>query len=325
MITLKNNFDKTNLPDNWIDSTTKKDKTSFPIEEVKQACQQWMKKFFKDFEPSEVKKYKIEQLYQEDVEHSQEKRKAMQAAYKTLWSEKKGLMDVWKGVPPKGWTKHSGTYYSCMVEDPNRPGYIFKFCSAVSYIGLLSAHFLRVPKGKELQRIVKEENLDELEIVNEHLIALKTQDEIQRLHEAAQSYYFVVKSKKINLLGKAKTISKLSSYTLQRQIKIATQIMQMICKSGLVDVGFDNFNINHETGKLVVIDTKPLRGSLFLDEESKFYGQYQRNDEFMKKYSNSLTVKQGLDNMIKACDQLPGFKKVAQVYRECFLVRVEKS
>ncbi len=238
---------------------------------------------------------------------------------------KKGSIDEWKGVLPEGWTKHSGSGHSCNVEDPNRPGYIFKFVCALHPSGHPAAHFLRVPKGKELQRIVKEENLNELEIVDEHLIALKTQDEIQKLDENKQCYYFVVKSKKVNLLNRTKTISKLSSYKLQRQIQIATQIMQLICKSGLGDVGFHNFNINQETGKLVVFDTEPLFWSLFLDEESKFNGQYYSNDRFMNNYPNSKTVKQGLNNMIKACDQLPVFKKVAQVYRDCFLVLVEKS
>ena len=292
----------------------KEDETTFPLDGVKNACQQWMNTFLKDFEPSKVKKYKIEQLYIDDVVSSNEETEAMRAVYKTLWNEGG---TCWMGGLPEGWTKHSGSNRSWNVEHIKYPDHIFKFCSGSPGRGVPAAHFLRVPKGKEIQRIVDEEGLDELEVVDERLIALKSQDEIQEERENEQCYHFVVKSKKINLLNDQETISRLSSLPQQKQIKIATQIMQMICKSGLGDVGFHNFNINKETGKLVVLDTEPLFGSLLLDEESKFDHQYERTNELMEFCTNSETVKIGLDNMIEACKQLPVFEKVAKVYKEC--------
>lgn len=295
----------------------KEDETTFPLDVVKNDCQHWMNTFLKDFEPLKVKKYKIEQLYIDDVLSSKEETKAMRAVYKTLWNERG---TCWMGGLPDGWTKHSGSIRSWNVEHIKYPDHIFKFCSRPPGRGVPAAHFLRVPKGKEIQRIVDEEGLDELEVVDERLIALKSQDEIQEEDENEQCYHFVVKSKKINLLNNQETISRLSSLPQQKQIKIATQIMQMICKSGLGDVGFHNFNINKETGKLVVLDTEPLFGSLLLDEESKFKGQYERTNQLVKISTNSETVKRGLDNMIEACKQLPVFEKVAKVYKECFPV-----
>lgn len=311
-------FNSENSPISQNDAYTKlKENEAFPLDEVRKACQLWMNTFLKDFEPLKVKKYTIEKLYLKDIVSSKEEVEAMQEVYKTLWGEDG---KNWEGNLPEGWEKHSSSVRSWNVENSKYPAYIFKFCTSLPGRGVPAAHFLRVPKGKEIQDIVNEEALDELEVVDEHLIALKSKDEIQKKSENEQSYYFVVKSKKINLLTKKETILKLSSLPQQKQIKIATQLMQMICKSGLGDVGFHNFNINKETGKLAIIDTEPLLGSLLLDEESKFNWQYIRNNELIKYSSNSETVKTGIDNMINACKELPVFKKVAEIYKECFSV-----
>lgn len=291
-----------------------KEDETFPLDEVRKACQQWMKTFHKDFEPSKVKKYKFEQLYLKDVVSLQEETEAMRGVYKTSWNEKG---TTWVGNLPDGWVQHSGSNRSRNIEHPKYPGYIFKFCSGTPGRGVPAAHFLRVPQGKELQRIVSEEGLDELEIVDECLIALKSQDEIQKENESEQNYYFVVKSKKLNLLDKKETILKLSLLPRQKQIRIAQQIMRMICKSGLGDVGFHNFNINKETGKLAVLDTEPLFGSLLLDVGSKSAKQYQRNNELMEFCTNLCNVTTGLDTMIEDCKELPIFEQVAKVYKEC--------
>lgn len=290
----------------------------FPLDEVRKACQQWMNTFLKDFEPSTVKKYTIAQLYLNDVVSSQEETEAMQGVHKTLWGES-GIS--WTGHLPEGWTHHSGSVRSYNVENSKYPGYIFKVCSGVPGRGVPASHFLRVPKGMEVRRIIHEENLDELEVVNERLIALKSQNEIQKECEREQCYHFVVKSEKIDLLSETDTISKLSSLSQQEQIKIATQIMRMICKSGLGDVGFHNFQINKETGKLVIVDTEPIFGSLLLDEKPTFDGQYRRSNKIMQFSKNSQRVTSGINAMIKACNTtLPVFEQVAKVYKECFPV-----
>lgn len=298
---------------------TKEDE-AFPLDEVKNDCQLWMNAFLKDFEPSKVKKYKFEQLYLEDVVSSNEEIEVMQGIFNALWSNGG---KYWEGQLPDGWNKHSESHRALNVENPKYPGYIFKFCKSPPGRGVPAAHFLRVPQGREIQRIVNKEILDELEIVDERLIALKSQDEIQNENEYEQCYHFVVKSKKINLLDKTETIARLCSLSQQKQIQIATQIMRMICSSGLGDVGFHNFKINKETGKLVVLDTEPLFGSLLLDEESKIDWQYTRNNELITLYPNSRTVTDGLNNMIEACNQLPVFEKVATIYKEYFPVYSE--
>lgn len=104
--------------------------------------------------------------------------------------------------------------------------------------------------------------------------------------------------------------------------------MKLICRSGLADVGFHNFQISRETGKLVVVDTEPLFGSMLLDEVTKIptqstwngqpTSQYAWNDELKEHCSNLSMVKQSLDNINLACNELPIFKKVAEIYREFF-------
>lgn len=155
------------------------------------------------------------------------------------------------------------------------------------------------------------------EIVDEQLIALKSIDKVKDLYEDEQCYLFVVKSKKLNLLSKSETISQLLSYTREKQLKIATQIMKLISKSGLGDVGFHNFYINRDTNKLVIVDTEPLYGSLFLNEKGKYL--YSRTDLLRHQITNDKTVKQGFKQIKEQFSILPIFEEVSKIYIECFL------
>jgi hypothetical protein len=304
------------IPDFHQNNTACKKEEVFPLEKVSKECEEWMKKFSKNFAPTEVKKYTLQQLYQKDVIASKEETEDMQKVYSRLWTPEE---DCWVGQWPEDWKKHSGSKRSCNLENNKKyPNYIFKFCSGSPDRGVPAAHFLRVPKGKEIRKILEEESLDELEVVQEDLIAIKTLDKIQTMEEREQCYQFVVKSKKIELLNTEETISELSSLPQQKQIKVAKQIMEMICRSGLGDVGFHNFNINKKTSRLVIVDTEPIYGSLLLDEGSKFDEQYQYSNTLLKRCSNLQTVATGLSNMVKACQQLPVFRKVAEIYQSEF-------
>lgn len=286
---------------------------TFPLETVQKACQLWMTTFFENFNPLGVNTYTFGELYLKDVQESLEETQEMQAIYNTLWKE-----NNWVGKFPKDWRKHSDSKRSFNIENRNNSAYIFKFSKSAPGGGVPGAHFLRVPKGKELKRIVEKDKFDELEIVDESLIALKSKDVIKNEKENEQCFYFVVKSKKINRLDETETINRLASYDQEKQIKIATQIMQLICKSGIGDMNFENININKDTDKLVFIDTEPLFGSLLLNEESKFHNQYQQNDGLKGNTSNARNVERGLDNIIKASGKLPVFKKVAEIYKDYF-------
>jgi hypothetical protein len=57
---------------------------------------------------------------------------------------------------------------------------------------------------------------------------------------------------------------------------------------------------------------------MLLNEESKFHNQYQQNDGIKQTNSNAQSVGRGLDNIIKASGKLPIFKKVAEIYKDCF-------
>jgi hypothetical protein len=293
--------------------------------DILRICQQFMTTFAQDFKPLEVKTYTFDRLYREDVQSIPEERQAMQQVFNTLW----GVAGRWdeiargpedgifgyRGKLPEGWKKHSGSNRSLNIENPQYPGYIFKCCTGSPGIGSLSAHFLRVPKGKEIGDIIIEDHLDELEVVDETLIALQSQAKIQEVGEYRQCYVFVVKSKKINLLDEKQTAAQLTSYDEQRQLKIANQVAQVICKSGLGDIGFHNLNINKDTGRLVFVDTEPLFGGLFLDEKPRHEGQYGRTEEVRPLNPNLRSVDIGLKNMIKWCADVPIFVKVAKAYR----------
>lgn len=294
---------------------------------INTSCQQWMTTFLPGFNPSVPKTYTFDRLYQDDVVSTPGETADMKSANKILRME--GI-----GGLPKEWMPHSGSIRSLALENPKYPGYIYKFCRAHPAAGNPPAHFFRVPKGKELKDIVQKDNLDELEIVDESLIALKSQKKIEEKSYYEQCHYFVVKSKKLNLLNEEETVAKLSSYDTDKQIKIATQIMHMICRSGLGDVGFHNFQINRDTGKLAIVDTEPLYGSLVLDVDVKREDQYADDENLRNKFkryerlyhikryhTNQVTVCQGLEQMVKACDELPIFKKVAEAYWDAFVAQ----
>jgi len=232
-------------------------------------------------------------------------------------SNKTRSIPVWEGKLPPGWHQFSKSNRSLSVEHLDYPGYIFKFCSGVPGRGNPAAHFLRVPKGKELHRIVNEEKLDRIDIVVEQLITVKTSAEIKQLRDSEQCYSFIVKSIKLPLQGKADTIREMLSRPVDVQTQFAVQIMKLICKSGLGDVGFHNILYNPASGKLTVVDTEPLYGSLLLDERSVTKYQYDRTRKIIEFTTNLKTAIQGLDEMIDLAKDVPVFKQVAQIYKQC--------
>ncbi len=285
------------------------------IHQIEQSCADWMGLFRKSFEPNKVKTYTLEHLYNKDVATTSAEVATMQRVHKTLWDES-GL--VWVGRLPDGWSKHSDSWRTYNVENLEFPGFIFKFCKGAGGRGVPAAHFLRVPKGQEIKQVIKDEGLDELELVEERLIALKPQQELQKMNEAEQCCHFVVASRKLNLMSEFETIDALAAMPVQRQVKIATQIARLICRTGLGDVGFHNIHINKETGKPVIVDTEPVFGSLLLDEPPEFSHQYPHTQTLLRSCTNSATILAGLNSMIRPSLQqkLPIFQQVAEIYKK---------
>jgi hypothetical protein len=318
-------------------STLQEPVTPSPTEvTIAEICQSWMTSFIQDFRPEEVQTYTFDRLYREDVQNIPEERKAIQQVFTSLW----GITDTWDAEPeyervhphkkfhnwkssilPEGWSIHSSSCHSLNIENPEYPGYIFKYATNFSNTSLENnaASFLRVPKGKELRGIIQEDHLDELEVVEEILIALKPKSRIQKTHEVDQAFYFVVKSKKIHFLDSQQAIDQLKSYDEQKQIKIANQIAQLICKSGINDIKFNsNIVIDEVTGKLVIIDTEPLGVGPFLHEQPSFTGQYYINDMARSDTPKWKSVDLGLMYMAKEFTgvEVPIFAKVATAYRK---------
>lgn len=288
---------------------------------LRKKCLDWISLSLKDFDPKGVKLYTIDQLYHNDVEFSGQQQDDVVTVYKSLWDKAEF---AWKGVIPDGWIQFDKSIRSLTLEHPDYPGYVFKFCSGSPSKGNKAAHFLRVPKGKELHRIVREEKLGTLDIVVEQLIAIKTSYEMKLLFDDEQAYQFIVKSIKLPLYNTEKTIEKLLSKPKLVQERVAEHIMKLICKSGLGDVGFHNILYDPATDKLVIVDTEPLYGSLLLDEPSLKDDQYKRTRVLIGLTNNLDCAITGLDMMIRSSSSLPIFKQVAEIYKDCMLQTYKK-
>jgi hypothetical protein len=295
--------------------------TEFLVASIEQSTQEWMDGFLPKFDPMEVKTYSIERLYQEDVtvisQVEVEKLTNVREILFKMNPEHK-LSDISPELA-EHWTIHSGSIRSRNLEHDACSGDLFKFCIGSPSAGNPAAHFLRVPKGKELKSIVEAEGFNEIEIIEESLIALVPEEKLKKKREKSQCYNFVVKSKKLDLLTAQETIETLKSYGVDKQLKIAHQVMRLVCKSGLGDVTLANFGINRETGNLVFFDTEPLHDSLLLDEEETKKFQYMETDRKRKKANSSHCAQTGLKNLANSCkEEYPLFAKVAGVYLSHF-------
>lgn len=169
-----------------------------------------------------------------------------------------------------------------------------------------------------MQHIVRQEKLDQLLIVVEQLITMKTSTQIKEISENSQCYEFVVKSMKVPVMTKQESTTYLTSLPADTQIKLAVQVMKLICKSGIGDVGFHNILVHKDTKQLVFVDTEPLYGSLLLNEPETRPRQYYRTQEIIKMTNNLEVANGGLNEMIKnAKGDNAIFVQVAQIYKKC--------
>ena len=261
----------------------------------------WMESSMREFEPAGKKMYTFDELYYNDIEFSGKQQADITAQYNALWAEK--MLPSWSEV--------CRSRRSLILESTEYPSYLFKFCNGTPGRGNPAAHFLRVPKGKEMQRIVREEKLDQLLVVTEQLITMKTSTEIRNISESAQCYEFVVKSVKVPVMNRRETVECLASLPVERQVEMAVQVAKLICKSGIGDVGFHNILMHRDTKQLVFVDTEPLYGSLLLDEP------YDRTQQITQMTDNLKAANFGLDTMRSRKGENTIFAQVAQIYKLC--------
>jgi hypothetical protein len=262
--------------------------------------------FFNNFTQEEISNfskpilYTLEDLYKNDVKNEEHPEIVQDVlkAYNTLWNERETM---WIGNLPEGWIGIPlFTLRSYICKENKYPNLYFKFCSSTPGKGVPGAHFLRVPKGKELKKIIESENLYMLGVVNEYLISVKSLEKIRKLSEYEQSYNFVVVSEIENLMNVKDTANYIISLDEETQNRMFEQLMRLICKSGIRNLTLNNIRIHRDTKKLIIADTEPLFGSLLLDENTvEKKHQYYRNNQLKKIYHKSRLIIESLEDIIK--------------------------
>ena len=208
---------------------------------------------------------------------------------------------------PSNWHSFDSSVRSKILSCDDYPEWLYKFCVSTPGRGVPGSHFLRVSKGREMTDIVKTQKLNMLKIVEEYLIPLKTEEEIKLEGEYEQPYYFVVKSKKEDLIGQSGSEEYVLSLSDSDQLKLGYQVGQLMRISNIGDIGFHNIQFNR-IGALVFFDTEPLYGSLLLDEIPNSKRQYDRTEVIKK-----INLRDGYVDYVpvfaEKCSHLPIFQK----------------
>lgn len=322
----------------------------------KQIAEDWLRT--KDINPEGVNLYSYKELYENDVIEVLKGEK-LKVFEKIIDSLQQQLFTCWENKDdvqlPEGWKLFEVSKRSRIVS--NNSVHIFKICiSPPTDYANHDAHTLRVPKGKEIKKIIQSGNYQYLDVVNEEILAMKSEEEIKKVSDAP--CYFIVKSKKIDLFDEEQTIEKIKNYKKEKQVKIAHEIMQILVESPLVDFGYHNIHLkkktglNKKTGRLVIVDTEPLYFSMVrskpreaiiekikkLQIEKKSLNQRKKLGEevdlssissvhdkieaLKKKLSTLYKAKRkfcilkGIANFETSSQEIPVFLKIAQIYKE---------
>ena len=130
------------------------------------------------------------------------------------------------------------------------------------------SHVLRIPFATRLKAIVEIYKFDKLKIVEESLICLKSLEDIQELSEKQEQItQFIVKSKIESIMNEAESAVFLANQSIEDKLEFAHQLIQLSCLSGLTDIHLQNMRIDRKTCKLIILDTKPTNGAMFLSSE----------------------------------------------------------
>nr|QBK92410.1 MAG: uncharacterized protein LCPAC401_00480 [Pithovirus LCPAC401] len=132
------------------------------------------------------------------------------------------------------------------------PDHFYKFSVNIH----LDLHYLRVPYGDKLRKLVEEHNLHRIKIVEESLICLTNRKHILQCGDDI-ARYFVVKSKIENVMTRVETAVFIGALSVENQMDMAHQLCQLIFLSEITDVTLDNLRIDKNSKKIVIIDTEP--------------------------------------------------------------------
>ena len=147
------------------------------------------------------------------------------------------------------------------------------------------SHVLRVPFATKLREIIDTHNLDRLEIAEESLICLTNLKDLQELKGEDQIKQFIVKSKFENIMGETESADFLATQSLEDKLEFAHQLVQLSLLTGLNDVHLQNMGIDRESGKLVIFDTEPIYGAMYLEGE-------EIKEIHLKKMLNNIMIPQ---------------------------------
>ncbi len=120
----------------------------------------------------------------------------------------------------------------------------------------LDLHYLRVPYGDKLRKLIEKHNLHRIKIVEESLICLTNRKHILQC-EDDMARYFIVKSKIENIMTRVETAVFIGRLSIEDQMDMAHQLCQLIFLSGFTDASLDNLRIDKNSKKIVIIDTEP--------------------------------------------------------------------
>ncbi len=144
---------------------------------------------------------------------------------------------------------------SCDEDDQH----FYKFPKNIYRKNSYDSHYLRVPYGHKLRKIVEEYDLNKIKIVEESLIYFGNKESTLELNDDAL-YKFVVKSRIESIMTIDKTVVFIHNLSVAEQTDMAHQICQLRCLSGLSDVSLDNLRIDNLSKKIIIVDTEPLDG-----------------------------------------------------------------
>lgn len=174
------------------------------------------------------------------------------------------------------------------------------------------SHMLRAPMSQRIYSCIKERSLDELRVPKKGIIPFFEDSKISNLGEYKINNCFAVLVEFIDGNSAADLIENVKNYPKEKQIKVATQICELIANTGLGDANLQNFMID-KNDKWVIIDTEPLYAELNFDGSKE---KFRRCNEIRKleeaKPKNRALF--GLTTFRDSAKDLNIFVEIAQTY-----------
>jgi|GEM_PF-3407604 len=274
-------------------------------DDMKNECATWMASFFENFDTHRFNTLTYKELIDNHALNiSEPLREKLQKAQNSLPPIE--YMKRSKTIIPEEWELIWRTFRFLVIRHPDYSTHAYEFVVGSQRRGWPGAERVRVPKGTEIKKVIHDENLYELHVIEESLILL---DSYNHVHDITQLT-------KLDVMSKIETEQTLSSYPYKRQMKIAEQIVKMVCKTGFCSIGFNNLRIDRDSGKLIILDTTPYWGSMFLDSNGENVALKVNSGS--KNGTQGQLVEQGLKNFVHYTQDIPIMHEVAKHYLASF-------